>query len=76
MFKGFAFTSILWGALIGHNAILRGQKSKNLLKMADFGHIFFGGKGGGRASNWGENAPLDSATACQPFMCGLWLVSR
>ena len=29
------------GASRGQNAILRGQKSKNLLKITDFGHFFF-----------------------------------
>ena len=31
----------LWGASRGQNAILRGQKSKKLPKMADFGNFFF-----------------------------------
>ena len=33
--------------------------------MADFAHFFFwlgGGQVGGRASDWGRNAPLDAAT--------------
>ena len=39
----------LWEASRGQNAILRGQKSKNLPKMAVFDHFFFfwlGGAGG------------------------------
>ena len=49
--------NVLWGASRGQNAFLRGQKSKNLPKMADFDNFFasdWGGKWGGRASNWGE----------------------
>ena len=47
------------GASRGQNAILRGQKSKNLPKMADFGHFFLltGGASGGTASDWGAFAP-------------------
>ena len=42
----------LWGASRGQNAILRGQKSKNLLKIADFDHFFLltGGHVGGGQS--------------------------
>ena len=58
------------GGIEGKNAILRGQKSKNLPKMTDFGHVFpsdWGQVGGGRASDWGvfaPHAPLDAATGC------------
>ena len=38
------------GASRGQNAILRGEKSKNLLKITDFGHFFLM-TGGDRASN-------------------------
>ena len=62
------------GASRGQNAILRGQESKNLPKMADFGHFFLltGGQvGGGRASDWGHlppmPPPLDAATACTKY---------
>ena len=52
----------LWGASRGQNAFLRGQKSKNLPKMADFNHFLLltGWQVGDRASNWGwgENAPM------------------
>ena len=44
---------------------LRGQKSKKLPEMADFGHFFLltGGQVGGRASDGGgANAPFDAAT--------------
>ena len=54
----------LWGASRGQNAILRGQKSKNLPKMGDFGHFFLltGGKWGAEPPTWGPHAPLDAAT--------------
>ena len=41
----------------GENAFPRGQKSKNLQKMADFAHFFFGGGGEGK---WEAeaNAPM------------------
>ena len=49
----------------GQNTILRGQISKHLPKMADFGHFFLltgGGASGGRASYWVQiwapNTPL------------------
>ena len=32
--------NFLWGASRGKNTFLRGQKSKKLQKMADFGHFF------------------------------------
>ena len=43
----------------GQNAILRGQKSKNLPKMADFDNFFLltGGQVGGRASKGGQMPP-------------------
>ena len=44
----------LWRAIEGENAILRGQKFKNLPKMADFGHFFSAdGASRGRASDGG-----------------------
>ena len=44
--------TFLWGEL-------RGQKSKKLPNMADFCHFFLliGRQVGGRASDWGTNAP-------------------
>ena len=51
----------LWGASRGQNAILSGQKSKNLPKIADFGHFILlrgGGQVGGRASDWGAFSPM------------------
>ena len=58
------------GASRGQNAILRGQKSKNLPKMTDFGHFFssdWGASGGGEPPTGGggifPHAPLDAATA-------------
>ena len=47
------------GASRGQNAILRGQKSKNLPKMADFGHFFLltGGKWGGAEPPTGGHFP-------------------
>ena len=59
------------GASRGKNAILRGQKSKNLPKMADFGHFFLltgGASGGGQSLQLGAFAPcppLDAATDCK-----------
>ena len=55
--------NFLWG----QNAILRGQKTKNLLKMADFGHFFLltGGQVGEQSLQLGSkfsHAPLDAAT--------------
>ena len=44
------------GASKGQNAFLRGQKSKNLPKMADFDHFCLltgGGASGGRTSEGG-----------------------
>ena len=46
------------GASRVKNKILRGQKSKDLPKMADFGIFSSGGASGGRASDWGANAPM------------------
>ena len=57
----------LWGggASRGQNVILRGQKSKNLTKMADF-FLWLGGKWGGKSLWLGEKMPpippLDAAT--------------
>ena len=48
------------GASRGQNAILRGQKSKNLPKMADFDHFFFW-----RGGKWGWRPP------CPPW-CRHW----
>ena len=58
------------GASRGQNAFLRGQKSKNLPKIADLDHFFIltGGKWGDRTSNGGGQMPpcspppLDAAT--------------
>ena len=52
------------GVSRGQNTILRGQKSKNLPKMAYFGPFYWGASGG-RASDWGEMppCPLDASTA-------------
>ena len=58
----------LWGASRGQNAILRGQKSKNLLKMADFGYFFLLTGGAEPPTQWGAfppPCPLDAATANQ-----------
>ena len=62
----FFFFFFLVGASRGQNPILRGQNPKICLKLADFGHFFWLGATGGRASDWGANAPmrpLDAATA-------------
>ena len=63
----------LWGASRGQNPFLRGQKSKNLLKMADIDHLFLlrgeeevGAEpptGGGRGKTGVANSPHDAATA-------------
>ena len=57
------------GTSRGKNAILRGQKSQNLPKMADFGHfvLLTGGASGGRASDWGG----DKMPTCPPW-CRHW----
>ena len=66
------------GGIEGQNAILRGQKYKNLPKMADFGHFFLltGGQVGGRASNGGgANAQMP---LCPPWCChchGLYILT-
>ena len=62
------------GASRGQNAIPRGQKSKNLPKMADFGHFFLltgGGASGGKSLRLGGHLPpcpppLDAATESRP----------
>ena len=60
----------LWGASRGQNAILRGQKSKNLPKMADFGHFFLltGGQVGGQSLWLGGICP-----PCPPLMPPLFV---
>ena len=61
----FFFFFFFVGASRGQNVILRGQKSKNLPKIAYFGHFLLltGGASGGRASDWGATAP-----PCPPLM--------
>ena len=73
-----ALEIFLWGRVSrGQNAILRGQKSKNLPKMADFGHFFLlteGGQMGDRASDWGGGQmshappPLDATIEWKLYM--------
>ena len=48
------------GASRGQNTFLRGQKSKKLPKMADFGHFFFwlGGKWGEKPPTGGKMPPM------------------
>ena len=51
---------LLWEASRGQNAHLRGQKSKNLPKIADFCHFFpsdWGASGEEPPTNWGAYAP-------------------
>ena len=53
------------GASRGQNTILRGQKSKNLLKITDFGHFFYNDWGGQSLQLGGGEcpyAPLDATT--------------
>ena len=58
----FFFFFFLWGggASRGQNAILRGQISKNLPKMADFGNFFLltGGKWGAEPPTGGHLPPM------------------
>ena len=60
---------IFCGGLRGQNTILRGQKSKNLPKVADFGHFFLltGGGQGGEPPTGGGNAPI-------PPWCRHWML--
>ena len=63
MFFFFFFFFFFCGGIEGQNEFLRGQKSKNLLKLPDFDHFSSdeGANGAsveGRASDgWGANAP-------------------
>ena len=65
----------LWEASRGQNAILRGQKSKNLPKMADFGHFFLltGGQVGAEPPTGVgicPPCPLDATTAFRACISG------
>ena len=53
------------GASRGQNAFLRGQKSKNLPKMADFDNFFFW-RGGGGASGRSEEPPTAGECSFMP----------
>ena len=54
------------GASRGQNAILRGQKLKNLTKMADFGHFFFWlGESGGQSLRLGGIFPHTPPPWCR-----------
>ena len=63
------FFFFFWGGVKGEKCDSEGAK----IQKFDFGHFFFfllGESGGGRASEWGENAPhapLDAATAYHDF---------
>ena len=62
--------TFLWGGVSrGQNMVVRGQKSKNLQKMADFGHCFLltGGKWG-QSLQLEDKFPLEAATeAARPL---------
>ena len=59
------FFFFLWEASRGQNAIMRGQKSNNLPKMADFDHFFSDGGGG----KWEQSLRQgDKCPQCPPLM--------
>ena len=64
-----------FGGIEGQNAILRGQKSKTLPKMTNFGNFFFWRGGGGK---WGQSLWLEEMPPMPPLMPPLvlsWLFS-
>ena len=65
------------GGIEGWNAILRGQKSKNLQKIADFGHFFLltgGASGGAEPPTGGAFAPHYGASNAPQF-CEKWSIN-
>ena len=70
---------LCWGASRGQNMILRGQKSKNLPKMADFGNFFssdWGESGGGGQSLWWGGSSTPCWCCHWPKTCFLCLIQN